>query len=413
MKLISPIIIALACIAFVAQGAPSALNETSEDPIKILFWSHYSWLYGGRPSPSAQDSRCIASSNHGDIDTADMVVFTWDVSDTGLPPLPRKHGVTWMYFSIQSPVSDDNRNDSKVALLNGSINALMSYQRAANITIPYGSVIKRASPLPALPADLTNDRTSDSGAIAVIVLTNCHVINVIYQKLTILQKHINIDTVGRCFKLDVSQCETSHSDCMKALSQTHYFYIAFENGDCDDYTSEKVWQYSFENGLVPILWSSTIDYKAILPPHSYINVADFPSIEQFAQHVMMVASSKHEYGKYHEWRLYYDIRLWYFNYWTYLCDFAVQTRGRELPAIDIPRLRTCGGDSFSPLIDPVIPKKPKILFWTVSNLMVFDRTVKEITLDDRCDSTLDRSEFDSANLVGILLVGRSSGTAIS
>jgi hypothetical protein len=43
-----------------------------------------------------------------------------------------------------------------------------------------------------------------------------------------------------------------------------------------------VWRNAFGGNMVPLVWSHVVDYQALLPPHSYINVADYSSLSTFA-----------------------------------------------------------------------------------------------------------------------------------
>jgi hypothetical protein len=58
-----------------------------------------------------------------------------------------------------------------------------------------------------------------------------------------LQKHIQIDVYGNCGTL---RCDKSQGNaCFRKLKKDYFFYFAFENSNCRDYVTEKL----FTNGL--------------------------------------------------------------------------------------------------------------------------------------------------------------------
>ena len=51
------------------------------------------------------------------------------------------------------------------------------------------------------------------------------------------------------------------------------FYLSFENSLCEDYVTEKLWQW-LRRDIVPLVMGQA-NYSAIVPPHSVINALDF------------------------------------------------------------------------------------------------------------------------------------------
>ena len=44
------------------------------------------------------------------------------------------------------------------------------------------------------------------------------------------------------------------------------------------------------------------DYTKLLPPHSFINIEDFPSVSSLADYLVFLGNNSDEYNKYHAWR---------------------------------------------------------------------------------------------------------------
>ena len=63
-----------------------------------------------------------------------------------------------------------------------------------------------------------------------------------------LQRHIEVDIYGKCG--DIS-CEggKSNSTCRTTTLKMYKFYLAFENSNCKDYISEKLWSNSLKYDL--------------------------------------------------------------------------------------------------------------------------------------------------------------------
>jgi hypothetical protein len=58
-----------------------------------------------------------------------------------------------------------------------------------------------------------------------------------------LQKYIPVDIYGKC---GTQKCPRStETECYEMLNRDYKFYLAFENANCKDYLTEKL----FENSL--------------------------------------------------------------------------------------------------------------------------------------------------------------------
>lgn len=51
------------------------------------------------------------------------------------------------------------------------------------------------------------------------------------------------------------------------------------------------------------------DYSKVLPPNSYINVANFIHPKHLAQYLDYLIANPEEYIKYFEWRKYFDLEV--------------------------------------------------------------------------------------------------------
>lgn len=129
-----------------------------------------------------------------------------------------------------------------------------------------------------------------------------------------LSHHIPVTTVGRC---GTQRCGRNHFDhhCYIWLAATHLFYLSLENAICQDYVTEKLWR-PLQFGLVPVVYGGG-RYTQILPPGSYIDVTDFPTVGHLADHLLHLAAHPAQYARYLLWRRYWRV-VWP-TPWCELC----------------------------------------------------------------------------------------------
>ena len=68
---------------------------------------------------------------------------------------------------------------------------------------------------------------------------------------------------------------------MYLVNTTHKFYLSLENSICKDYITEKFWKVLPYN-VIPVVLNG-VDMTTVAPPHSYIDIKDFPSFEGLSQ----------------------------------------------------------------------------------------------------------------------------------
>ena len=83
------------------------------------------------------------------------------------------------------------------------------------------------------------------------------------------------------------------------------FYLSFENALCKQYITEKLWKILTGNDIIiPVVMGglSTKDYESIAPPNSFIDVRNFTSPENLAEHLRFVAGNPDAFNYYQQWR---------------------------------------------------------------------------------------------------------------
>lgn len=86
------------------------------------------------------------------------------------------------------------------------------------------------------------------------------------------------------------------------------FYLSFENANCDEYVTEKVWWNAYHKNSIPVIMGSRESVLGkLLPPHSYINVENFASPRDLANYLLYVNSSASELQPYFQWKRYFNV----------------------------------------------------------------------------------------------------------
>ena len=318
-----------------------ALSSRADKPIRILVWStlsNFPWVNQTRFT-TARGHTCEVTMDRSEIQTADVVSMAWYKTHDFPPHERRPSGALWVYQNKEPSSRWFYRNPVLLASTGRQINVLMSYEHQSTLHAPYGMYRERNATLHAIPEHILMNRTH----AAVIIESNCDSSNR-NGKIALLQKAgLGIDMYGECGTLKHKECDARDPDCFRIIARQYYFYVAFENSDCPDYVTEKVWRNSLDAGMVPIVWSTVVDYKGMLPPHSYVNVADYPSVEEFVKVLYELVKFPHMYARYHDWRRTYAVHEYPNKYISSLiCEYAITNNRREIPSIPgIKRIRTC------------------------------------------------------------------------
>ena len=101
------------------------------------------------------------------------------------------------------------------------------------------------------------------------------------------------------------QCSNKDTYCHKNFSQSHKFYLSFENSICDDYVTEKFFE-PMRHGVIPIVMGAA-NYSLYAPPHSFINVFDFKGPQELARYLKYLDENDDAYNAYFWWTNYYGL----------------------------------------------------------------------------------------------------------
>lgn len=80
------------------------------------------------------------------------------------------------------------------------------------------------------------------------------------------------------------------------------FYLAFENSNCREYITEKLWWNAYHKNAIPIVMgASKSSYKKLLPPRSYIDTENFARPIDLAKYILYM-NSTNEFEKFYKWK---------------------------------------------------------------------------------------------------------------
>ena len=81
---------------------------------------------------------------------------------------------------------------------------------------------------------------------------------------------------------------------------------------CTDYVSDTIFDVLEEQTVAVVMGG--VNYAALLPPFSYIDVSDFKTAKELANYLLYLDTNTEEYLKYFEWK-----KTWFVDYRPPLC----------------------------------------------------------------------------------------------
>ena len=300
----------LAVINDVAIRKPRALKKQITQFKLILFYTKFfnsQWLdYPrlGALRPPIFDGKfsfenceipwCEATYNKSRISEASAVGF--HARDTPLSfefPTVKNPYQIWFYYVMENPLNVELNNKT----LNNKFNWTMSYRRDSEIHVPYGGYTLRTH-----TKKIKKSYAEGKSGFAVWMASNCGS-NERNEYVKSLRRYIPVTVYGRCGD-KVCPLPRRSLDC-KRLLKKHKFYLAFENGNCLDYITEKYWENAIENEILPVVMGGA-DYSSLAIPGSYIDVTKFSSPQKLAEYLKYLDKNDTAYNEYFLWKEKYE-----------------------------------------------------------------------------------------------------------
>ncbi|XP_028401128.1 glycoprotein 3-alpha-L-fucosyltransferase A-like [Dendronephthya gigantea] len=310
-------------------------NNKNVFPIKnqtftILNWCPTFFSSEMREPVNLYVDNCFITRDRSLLDVSDFVVI--DVRELGghlqYMPQSRSTWQRWIYFNVESPfhailkpvgfTMSDFRGKY-------AFNWTMTYRTDADVPMLHGWKLNKS--------ENEKKETDIDGIVrnktklAAVLLSNCYYVkNGRGQFVKELQKYMEVDVYGKCGD-EKLKCEGYYINKGCEKIKTYKFYLAFENSNCRDYISEKMWMQGFDNYAVPVVMGAyKEDYieHVRVPPNSIIHVNDFDSPKELAEYLKMLDKNDTAYRELHKWRetykVGYEFRFMGTYAWSTLCS---------------------------------------------------------------------------------------------
>ncbi len=135
------------------------------------------------------------------------------------------------------------------------------------------------------------------------------------------------------------------------MGRDYKFYIAFENMICYDYVTEKMF-YNPQFNIIPIVFDLHGNYDRFVPPKSFINALDFPTVKELADYLKLLDKNDTLYNEYFRWKesyaFEYSLHLNELNIYEKsargYCDLCAKLHDPSEPVSIVKNLKNWWGD---------------------------------------------------------------------
>lgn len=286
-----------------------------KDVRKVVIWTPFfgawSWAEDAKASTESCPAKCIYTTDKSAVSSADGVLFhandLWNRrgllgtlynSDIEMPS-SRTPNQVWAVLSWEPMVYMWGK------IKPNTFNWTMLYRRESTVYNPF-------TPWRKMPQEelKTNIKTKSSEnflatkkKFASAMISNCFDQGKRYKIIRELQRYIDVDVFGKCSGNIICKAGIPTTECGKMFLTEYKFYLAFENSFCRDYVSEKFWN-ALDRHQIPVIAAPKYNLE-LLPPNSYLNVFDFPSIKALANRMKEIASNATLYNSFFDWMQYW------------------------------------------------------------------------------------------------------------
>ena len=286
------------------------------ETLRILFWSEwFSDIWWFLPKTSIVNCggfKCQYTHDKSLADVSDALLFyvrKWNYAKRNLTiesahPAFRNPKQYWIAHR-QGPSRYGTFED--LIKLNNIYNLSSSYHHKADVRTPYGYCHESNS-----SETLKKNYARGKKGLVSWFVSHCDTHNKRKEFVIELKKHIIVHVYGKCKDKKLGsrgkQCESNkenyrNCDDARDTMNSHKFYLAFENSNCVDYITEKVYKILEPHmTTVPIIMNGVDNLQNILPPKSYIDVNDFSSAEELAEYLLRLDRNDDLYNEYFAWR---------------------------------------------------------------------------------------------------------------
>ena len=286
----------------------STISEVLD--VLILFWSKMhdrNWkTYANEEPLPCKDTGvgfspcdCRFTRNKALVNSSSAVMWDLVAQDMTFPSV-HKADQYWILFNSEYL---SKTNDTFPYKKSDVFNLSAEYHEDADIHLPYGMCRPRDR-----RQNIKQNISADKNGKCLALISECNDARSLrLHYIRKLNESIPADIIGKCGRQPPntegrSYFGTGKSSIKRDLLNSYQFYLAFENTLCKHYITEKVFKVLQDDiHTVPIVRGFG-PYKDMLPPHSYIDTADFATTEDLAGYLKLLVSEPKLYFEYFRWR---------------------------------------------------------------------------------------------------------------
>ena len=297
--------------------------------LRILFWTRWlfkRWWYLPPTSlVNCGDVKCQYTHEKSMYNVSHALLFFFhpvvyrNMSNESFFPSHRNAKQYWI-AQFHGPPTYISFDSEMMTSMNNVFNLSSTYYHKADVRTVHGECNK------AIDSETiqSNYATGKKGLVSWFV-SHCVTPNRRESYVKELTRYIPVNVYGGCTQLGSqgTLCKNSREnnqncDDARDTMNSYKFYLAFENSNCMDYITEKVYKVLEPHmTTVPIIMSGECNLEQLLPPKSYINVNSFSSVKELASYLLELDKNDKLYNEYFAWRSSYTCVL---NWWP--CSFC-------------------------------------------------------------------------------------------
>lgn len=199
----------------------------------------------------------------------------------------------WILYLLENP------HYTHISRGCASVNWTATYRSDSVIVTPYEKYVLFDPAVKALPLNGRDYARNKTKMVAWFV-SNCFTQNRRLDYARELGKYVQVDIYGSCGTLS---CPRDQSErCLRMLDADYKFYLAFENANCRDYITEKLYNALRHNVVPIVMGASPSEYRQVAPFRSYIHVEDFNSPRDLADYLKLLDRNSTMYNQYFRWK---------------------------------------------------------------------------------------------------------------
>lgn len=296
-------------------------QQNNQSKIILLASTLRSWsIKSGRDvflSNKCPVNSCTVTDNRDWASKADLVLHKDVYNPVQVGGAFRSPNQIHMIYYLECPFNTLRTSVGSV------FNWTATYRRDSDIVTPYAKWVYYDEKIKQKEQQDRNYATNKTKKVAWFV-SNCEAHNKRMEYAMQLVQYIRVDIYGLC---NGRPCERGSKECFEMLDRDYKFYLSFENSNCVDYITEKLFVNALGWNVLPIVMGARLeDYEAVAPYKSFIHVDQFESPKELAEYLHELDRDELRYNEYFKWKGTGEFINTFF--WCRICAMLHSKEGR-------------------------------------------------------------------------------------